>query len=183
MGLILPNLSAFRPFVNYSVLRKSYLDYIAIYDDASAPKELSIESIYTSTKSELVPSDLILEKSPENLTYDSNEYKYRFNSQNMARGKRYIMPHILLGIVPIESSVNILGLIEINGNRPDLFPFDEQKIELSITFDGTFDSQKVTRFSPSLEAIVAQKGWIGASENATDKESLRLGRNPSNLMA
>ncbi len=162
-----------------STFAQVYLDYVAIYDDASAPKELSIKSVYISTNSELVPSELVLEKSPENLTYDSNEYKYAFNSQEMARGKRYIMPHILLGIVPVRSSANIFKLIEIQGNRSDLFPFDEQKIELNITFDGTFDGQEVSRFSPTLEVVVAQQGWIGSFEkNNSGGESLHLQRYP-----
>lgn len=154
-----------------------YLDYVAVYDDASAPKKLVINSIYTSTNSELVPSELVMEKSPEKLIYDSNEYKYEFNSESFVRGKRYIMPHILLGIVPIESNANIFELIEIDGNRPDLFPFDEQQIGLNVAFDGSFDGKEIFRFSPALEVVTAQKGWVGAFEkNDAGIERLHLER-------
>ena len=138
---------------------------------------MNIESIYTSTNSDLVPSDLVLEKSPENLTYEANEYKYNFSSQNLLKGKRYIMPHILLGIVPVESSANIFGFFDIQGNRADLFPFDEQKIEANITFDGSFDGERVSRFLPSLEVVVAQKGWVGSfDEMGNGKTKLHLTR-------
>ncbi|HAW51546.1 MAG TPA: hypothetical protein DCX54_04335 [Flavobacteriales bacterium] len=152
-----------------------YLDYITVYDDAGVPKELSISSIYTSTNSDLVPSDLILEKSITNLNYDANEYEYIFDSQNMVRGKRYLQPHILLGIVPIESSANIFNIYRTTGNRPDLFPFDEQRLDIKVSFDGVFDGEPVTRFSPLLEVVVAQKGWTGSFEkNTTGNTNLHL---------
>ena len=154
-----------------------YLDYITIYDDPSVPREFTISSIYTTTDSNLVPSDLIIEKSIPNLEYDANEYKYVFDTQNMLKGKRYLQPHILLGIVPIESSASIFNLYHLPGNRPDLFPFDEQKIDLKISFDGTFDGDNVKRFSPLLEVVVAQKGWTkSVEESGTASTRLHLER-------
>jgi hypothetical protein len=135
-----------------------YLDYIRFDQDADLPAEICFKQIIV-TKSGDIPVQIAPEVIPDGLEITSDNYKYTFPPERcMEEGKRYIMPHILLGVLPVNASANFLGIANVSGYRAsDYFPLDRQKI----TFDVSIELEDGKTFSPSMEAVVAQKGWEG----------------------
>ena len=154
-----------------------YLDYVAVYNVKDIPVRVCFKSI-TIPRSENVPFEIVPNVVLGNLIISSDLYQYDFPSGDenrcIGKGAEKIMPHVLLGIVPIESFVNF-HIIPPVDQRFDAFPFDEQTVELNITID----SDELGKFSPSIKAVIAQEGWTGKfNSNRGEKPVLHLYRHP-----
>lgn len=134
-----------------------YLDYIRFDEDPDLPNSICFKAI-TMTKSGHIPTvqiDPDLESSELEITPEY--YKYTFPPERcMQRGEKYIMPHVLLGVLQVNASANILGLPLVRGYESfKYFPFDKQ----DITFDISVELDNNLSFVPSIEAVIAQEGW------------------------
>ncbi len=135
-----------------------YLDYIRFDKDIDLPEIVCFKTI-TIAKSGGIPVQIAPEVIPAGLKITQEKYEYAFPPERcMKQGEKYIMPHILLGVVPVNASANLLGILEVKGYRAsDYFPIDKQKI----SFDISMEIDDGRTFSPSMEAVVAQEGWEG----------------------
>jgi hypothetical protein len=133
-----------------------FLDYIYIPNNSISIDRICFQEIVT-TKNNNIPTQLLFGSNGlSDLKIGSNSYIYEFQDNRCAnKGENHIAPHILLGIVPVDSYA-MFGLVK--GYRSSqFFPLDEQKIELDITVM----SDEFEPFSPSLQVVVAHKGWNG----------------------
>jgi len=145
---------------------KIYLDYILVPDDTDVPDELCFNSI-TIAKSEAIPFELVFnETTPIGLEIRDSNYVYNFPVDRrciVQKGNKYIMPHVLLGIVQVNSYADYFQNIK-GYKASDFFPFDQQEIVLSLSLDISTKGNSET-VSPSLEVVVAQKGWNGGFDS------------------
>ena len=138
-----------------------YLDYVAIYGKNNDASTICFKSI-SIPKSEKVPFEIVAVLG--NLIISSEEFRYDFPENNhercLGKGAQKIMPHILLGVVPIN-----IGF--------DSFPFDQQIFELNMMVN----TDELGMVSPSIRAVVAQAGWVGDFDtNKAETPTLRLHR-------
>jgi len=149
-----------------------YLDYISIPQDPNIPTDICFKTI-TVSKSENIPGQITTDINLSGLQNLPDKYIYTFPTDRcMTQGQKYIMPHVLLGVLPVNSSANFL-FQNIQGFRAaDYFPFDKREIVLNITVE----SDQVI-FPPSFETVVAQEGWDGNYIfNSEEKPVLQLTR-------
>lgn len=160
-----------------------YLDYVAIRNEEDAPLEVCFKSIIMP-KNEKVPFDIIPEVVLGNLTISSTEYKYDFPSDTdtvtdiesrcIGKGAQKLMPHVLLGIVPVDAYVEFPFGKPIYKNF-DAFPFDEKRIELNLRVE----ADELEKFSPSINVVIDQEGWTGGFNAVRgEKPILYLHRHP-----
>ncbi|MEW6287710.1 MAG: hypothetical protein AB1509_15945 [Chloroflexota bacterium] len=143
-----------------------FLDYIAIYDDVDIPDQVCFKTIRLA-KNEKVPLDVIYEIKPDvsmGILNDSEkEYSFTFtNQQCLKKGGKYFFSHIFLGSITVDAYAN-LYVAKVNGFRSfDFFPFDEQKIQLSMSTYSELDNNVAT--IPRIEATISETGWLGEFE-------------------
>lgn len=151
-----------------------FLDYIFIPNDGKLPTPFNLICFdKIVTKSHGAPVQLFSNSSLlSNLTVDGDSYIYKFQNERCApKGTKNIVPHILLGIVPVESRA--IGTFIKGFQASHFFPFDRQNIPLDITVE----TDEFEAFSPSLTVVIAQKGWDGVVKNgALDTPTLQLKR-------
>ncbi len=149
-----------------------YLDYIYIPQDPSIPNNICFKTISVA-KSNTIPDQITTDVNLGSLENLPDKYLYNFPSDRcMTQGQKYIMPHVLLGVLPVNSSAYFL-FQNIQGFRSsDYFPLDKREVTLDITVESD-----QLNFSPSFETVVAQEGWDGRYIfNNANKPVLQLTR-------
>lgn len=134
-----------------------FLDYIFIPDSQDIPKdEICFRRMRTTNSDGSLTQLFSKNKALGSLLIDGNSYIYEFPADTcVQKGKRNLIPHVLLGIVPVESHglfASIKGFQAVQS-----YPFDKQEIPLNIIVE----TNEFEPFSPSLQVVVAQKGWDG----------------------
>ncbi len=148
-----------------------FLDYIIVDEGAISTDLLCLQSIVL-TRGTGDPIQLFSDSNwPPNLKIEGDSYINKFQGNRCVQAGKNIVPHILLGIVSVDSTA-VYGLVD--GFYASLwYPFDEQKIKLNITVM----SDDFEPFSPSLQILVVQPGWDGIIDTGqTEEPTLHLKR-------
>ncbi|HMR99851.1 MAG TPA: lamin tail domain-containing protein [Anaerolineales bacterium] len=159
-----------------------YLEYIAVYDNAPISDIYCVSSIILRHGNPFLDTDRKIprENSMGELDAFPGEYSFRFeNPQCIAKGNKYLLPHLFLGYVLEDATAN-LGIVEFSGYESfSYFPFDQKEIVLEASLDSDVDTETKLSLSPGLEIVNSesfQDGWVVNTIVGDQGLTLRLTR-------